>query len=135
MVPHIRGSSPLETTNHQPAFWLVVFLFLLSNVPIHSEYIRFQLGMITLYVYVSCILGIALYAILEKYKKETNYIFCSLLYILLGGLASIAYWPLYFIFIAGSLMFYFVQFAPKGKVSIVLTLSGPSLLTILLLIS
>lgn len=109
---------------------LIYFLF----VPIHSEYIKFQLGMITLYVYVSCILGIALYAILFKYNKESKFFLCSLLYILLGGIASIGYWPLFFIFMAGSLVFYLVQFIQNKKFSIIMTLSGPILLIILLFI-
>ncbi len=104
------------------------------TVPIHSEYIQFQLGMITSYVYVSCILGITLYALLVKYRKESNYNFCSLLFVLLGGAASVGYWPLFFIFMAASLVFYLVQRVQNRTSSIVMTLSGPILLIVLLLI-
>ncbi len=110
----------------------VSILSYLLTVPIYKEYLGFQIGMIALYVYVSCILGIILYSILVKYKKESNYIFCFLLYILLGGLASIAYWPLFFIFIAGSVVFYLVQIVQKNKFPIVLSISGPIFLIIIL---
>jgi len=69
----------------------ISILSYLLTVPIYKEYLTFHLGMIALYVYVSCILGITVYSILVKYKKEANYIFCFFLYILLGGLVSIAY--------------------------------------------
>ncbi len=114
------------------SLFISILIYLLT-VPIYKEYLTFQLGMIALYVYVSCILGITLYSILVKYRKQTNYIFCFLLYILLGGLASIAYWPLFFIFIAGSVVFYLVQLVQKNKFPILLSTSGPIFLIIILI--
>lgn len=116
------------------SLFISILIYLLT-VPIHYEYLTFQLGMIALYVYVSCILGIILYSILVKYKKEAKYIFCFFLYILLGGLASIAYWPLFFIFIVGSLVFYLVQLVQKNKFPIVLSISGPIFLIIILILN
>jgi len=116
------------------SLFISILIYLLT-VPIYKEYLTFQITMIALYVYVSCILGITVYSILVKYKKETNYIFCFLLYILLGGLASIAYWPLFFIFIVGSLVFYLVQLVQKNKFPIVLSISGPIFLIIILILN
>lgn len=116
------------------SLFISILIYLLT-VPIYKEYLTFQLGMIALYIYASCILGIILYSILVKYKKEANYIFCFFLYILLGGLASIAYWPLFFIFIAGSVVFYLVQLVQKNKFPIVLSISGPIFLIIILILN
>ncbi len=116
------------------SLFISVLIYLLT-VPIYKEYLTFQLKMVALYVYVSCILGIILYSILVKYRKQTNYIFCFLLYILLGGLVSIAYWPLFFIFIAGSVVFYLVQLVQKNKFPIVLSISGPIFLIIILILN
>ncbi len=116
------------------SLFISILIYLLT-VPIYKEYLTLQLKMVALYVYVSCILGIILYSILVKYKKEANYIFCFLLYILLGGLASIAYWPLFFIFIAGSVVFYLVQVVQKNKFPIVLSISGPIFLIIILILN
>ncbi|PAD29582.1 hypothetical protein CHH60_20525 [Paenibacillus sp. 7523-1] len=115
------------------SLFIGIIIFLLT-IHIYSEHIENQLLFVALYNYICCILGIALFATLVKFKLELKYILCSILYILLGLLTSIAYWPLFFIFAASSLVFYLVQLVGNKKLFWVLSLSGPLLLVIILFI-
>lgn len=115
------------------SLFIGILLFFLT-VKFNSEYIKTQLLFVTLYNYIFCLLGIILFFVLTKIKMGSKYWIGVILYILLGLLSSLSFPPLYFIFIAGSLVFYLVQPIQNKVLTTILALSGPLFLIILLLV-
>lgn len=109
-----------------------MLLFFLA-VQFQSDYIKTQLLFVALYNYFCCLLGAVLFFVLTKLKMESSYWMGFPLFIILGFLASLSFPPLYFIFVAGSFVFYFVQPVKNKALSAILAVSGPLLLVILLL--
>ncbi|KHF31767.1 hypothetical protein CM49_06013 [Paenibacillus sp. P1XP2] len=115
------------------SLFIGMLLFFLT-VPFHRDYIKTQLLFVALYNYFCCLLGAVLFFVLTKVKMESAYWMGFPLFIILGFLASLSFPPLYFIFVAGSFVFYFVQPVKNKVLSAILAVSGPLLLAILLLV-
>lgn len=107
---------------------ILLFLF---TVMFNRDYIKTQLLFVTLYNYIFCLLGMILFIVLTKTKIGSNHWVGSILYILLGFLSSLSFPPLYYIFIAGSFVFYFVQLTKNNLLSAILAFSGPLFLVVL----
>ncbi len=110
-----------------------IVLFLFAD-KIHIEYIELHLLFVTLYNYIFCLLGLAVFFVLKKMKIESKHFINVVIYILLGAVSSLSFPPLYFIFISGSVVFYLTQQIQNRKLSIALTFSGPLLFIVLLLV-
>lgn len=110
-----------------------ILLFLLM-VRINFDYIEVHLLFVALYNYVFCLLGLILFYVLDITKISSKIVISSSCFIILGILSSISFPPAYPIFITGSLSFYLVQQIHNKKISWILTLSGPVLLWIILLV-